>query len=87
MKGIKFAIEEQKKRTPAEIAVFTRGFGLKYLAQITERSPNFICQVVKGQKRSRRIEAIIARAVGGPVEKLFPGHGWPRGKHRKGVTL
>lgn len=86
MEGIKFAIKKQKKRTPAEIAVFTRCFSLKYLARITDRSPNFICQVIKGQKRSRMIEVIIARAVGEPVEKLFPGHGWPRGKHRKGVA-
>jgi len=46
--------------------------GLTRIARRTKRSLGHVSQVMKGGRRDPRVERAIARAIGEPVEDVFP---------------
>jgi len=55
-----------------KILMIERGISGRWLARRVRRSDSIVSRVIHGQKKSRRIEDAIARALGVPVEELFP---------------
>ena len=84
MKVRKVTVLAPKKRTAAEIAIWTAGFNLKAFADAYGCTDSFVTLVVKGFRRSAGLEKLIADTLKTPVESLFPPHnGRGRPPHRR----
>jgi hypothetical protein len=73
-----------KKRSEVAIAIWRAGYGFKDFAAQYGCDVSFVTLVVNGYRRSVKLEKLVAETLKQPVEALFPGHGWPRGKRRTG---
>ncbi len=51
---------------------YERGIKNKDIAEVYGCSEQFVGQVIKGNRRSKKLEAYIARRLGARVGELFP---------------
>lgn len=55
-----------------KVELLRKGKSMSDIARALEVTPGHVSQVVAGERRSPRVEAAVAAAIGRPVQAVFP---------------
>ena len=62
-----------KKNVAVKVALLQHDVTMTDIARRCDVTPQHVCQVVYGQRRSKRIEAAIQKIIGCPPAELLAG--------------